>query len=147
MIAHLLSVAFGPVASPSRRRPQSDLHMNELHPVFVELRKILAPYAATLDVKRDDETELYLDTRHLHKNKKPLFFGAVQIKKAYVSFHLMPVYVTPSLLESLSPGLKARMQGKSCFNFNSVDPPLFQELAALTRRGFECYWEQGFVED
>ncbi|WP_206352336.1 hypothetical protein [Tautonia rosea] len=57
----------------------------------------------------------------------------------------MPVYLTPSLLESLSPRLKARMQGKSCFNFASVDPPLFQELSDLTKRGFESYKDQGFV--
>ncbi|WP_261345953.1 hypothetical protein [Tautonia rosea] len=39
--------------------------MNDLHPVFVELRKILAAYAATLDVKRDNETELYIGTHYL----------------------------------------------------------------------------------
>jgi hypothetical protein len=33
--------------------------------------------------------------------------------------------------------LKKRMQGKSCFNFTSVDEGLFQELAALTGKGFD----------
>jgi hypothetical protein len=106
----------------------------------------LAPYAEKLDTKKDDETELYIDTRHIQKNKKPLFFGAVQVKKSYVSFHLMPVYVKPELLASISPELKARMQGKSCFNFSAVEPALIKELAALTKASFASYEEQGFVQ-
>jgi hypothetical protein len=119
--------------------------MPDLSPVFAELRKVMAPYAAKLAPTRDDEAELYVDTRHIQKNKKPLFFGAVQIKKSYVSFHLMPVYVKPELLASVSPELKARMQGKSCFNFVAPDPALFKELAALTKAGYASYKEQGFV--
>ncbi len=120
--------------------------MSDLNAVFAELKKLMAPYVARLALCRDDEQELYLDTLHIQKNKKPLFFGAVQIKKAYVSFHLMPVYLKPELLASVSPELKARMQGKSCFNFVSVDPRLFQELAKLTEAGYASYKAQGFVE-
>lgn len=119
--------------------------MPDLAPVFTELRALLAPHAAKLDTKKDTATELYLDTHHIQKNKSPLFFGAVQIKKAYVSFHLMPVYVKPELLDGISPELSARMQGKSCFNFKSVDPALFTELDALTRKAYASYKAQGFV--
>jgi len=59
----------------------------------------------------------------------------VQIKKSYVSFHFMPVYMNPALLESLSPGLRKRMQGKSCFNFNTIEPADARELSALTKKG------------
>jgi hypothetical protein len=119
--------------------------MPDLSTVFTELRSIMAPYVAKLDAKKDEASELYLDTKHIQKNKKPLFFGAVQIKKSFVSFHLMPVYVKPELLARISPELKRRMQGKSCFNFAEVDKPLFKELAALTKAGFASYKEQGFV--
>lgn len=125
--------------------PPGDICMPDLNAVFAELRAIMTPYAAKLDAKKDDASELYVDTRHLQKNKKPVFFGAVQVKKAFVSYHLMPVYGKPELLEGLSPKLKARMQGKSCFNFTEVDKPLFKELAALTKAGFASYKEQGFV--
>ncbi|MEE4638142.1 MAG: hypothetical protein V2J42_05335 [Wenzhouxiangella sp.] len=111
----------------------------------LQLRKIMTPYATKLVATRDDLRELCVNTQHVMKNKKPLFFGAVQVKKAYVSFHLMPLYVKPELLESVSPALKARMQGKSCFNFSAVDPALFEELEALTRAGYASYQEQGFV--
>ena len=47
----------------------------------------------------------------------------------------MPVYVNPKLLNNISPELKRRMQGKSCFNFKKIDESLFEELAVLTKRG------------
>lgn len=120
--------------------------MSDLGTVYAALRAIMAPYAARLDVKHDDAAQFYVDTHHVQKNRKPLFFGAVQVKKAYVAFHLMPVYVKPELLDGISPELKARMQGKSCFNFKTSEPALFKELAALTKAGFASYREQGFVE-
>ena len=119
--------------------------MPGLDEVFAALRSVLAPYASQLDTKNDDAAELYIDTWHIQKNKKPLFFGAVQVKKSYVSFHLMPVYVDPGLLETVSAELKARMQGKSCFNFSSIDKPLLKELKALAEAGFQSYKQQGFV--
>jgi len=47
----------------------------------------------------------------------------------------MPVYMHPELLKRVSPELKKRMQGKSCFNFSSVEPALFKELTALIAGG------------
>jgi hypothetical protein len=120
--------------------------MPDLAPVFEELRKVMAPYAAKLVATRDETQELYVDTKHIQKNKKPLFFGAVQVKKSYVGFHLMPVYMKPELLASASPELKARMQGKSCFNFTAVEPALVKELSNLCKAGFASYKEQGFVQ-
>jgi hypothetical protein len=119
--------------------------MPDLSLVFAELRSIMAPFAAKLEVKQDDDTQLYVDTRHTQKNKKPLFFGAVQLKKSFVSFHFMPVYATPELLAGTSEKLMARMQGKSCFNFTAVDKELFKELAALVKAGYASYKEQGVV--
>jgi hypothetical protein len=72
-------------------------------------------------------------------------FAAVQIKKAYVSFHLMPVYLQPSLLAGVSADLRARLHGKSCFNFKTVDLELLRELTALTQTGYESYQQQGYV--
>lgn len=120
--------------------------MPELAPVYAELRELMAPYAARLEVKHDDDTQLYVDTAHVQKNKKPLFFGAVQIKKAYVSYHLMALYYAPELLDGISPELRARMQGKSCFNFKTAQPELLAELAALTAASYDHFAAQGFVE-
>ena len=113
--------------------------------VFEKLKSILDNYANELNCVNDESGHFHLDTKHIMKNKKPLFFGSVQIKKTYVSYYLMPVYVFPDLLETLSPELKRRMQGKSCFNFKSVDPALFEELAQLTGVGYQKYKGAGYI--
>ncbi len=105
----------------------------------------MLPYASQLSCTEDTDKNLYINTMHIQKNKKALLFGAVQIKKNYVSFHLMPVYVNPMLLESVSPRLRKRMQGKSCFNFKSSDTSLFKELGALTDAGFRDFKKRGYV--
>ncbi len=77
--------------------------MPNLEPVYRELRALMEPYAAQLQATQDDDRALYLNTAHLQKNKTPLFFGAVQVKKAYVAYHLMPVLPEPARLDDLSP--------------------------------------------
>jgi len=113
--------------------------------VFAELRKLLAPLAPPLLVRADTDDNFYLTTPYSEAYKKEVFFGAVQIKKRYVSYHLMPIYWQPSLLDGISDALRRRMQGKSCFNFTRVDPVLTAELADLTNRGFVAYRESGLV--
>lgn len=76
---------------------------------------------------------------------KEVWFGAVRIGKNYVSYHLMPVYACPDLLKEISPELKKRMQGKSCFNFTQVDEKLFKELADLTEQGYKRFKKEGFI--
>jgi hypothetical protein len=107
--------------------------------VFEELKQILKPYAPKLTVTADTPNAYSLDGPYSEKWKKPLFFGSAQIKKNYVSFYLMPVYMYPELLKDISTALKKHMQGKSCFNFRKVEPELFEELAVLTKEGFKGF--------
>ena len=120
--------------------------MADLNKVFEELRELILPYALQLDCKIDRENELSVNTRHIMKNGNLLWFGGVQINKNYVSYHLMPVYINPHLLENISPALKKRMQGKSCFNFTSLDESLVKELADLTNAAFQDYHKRGYVQ-
>ncbi len=113
--------------------------------VFEALCEVLRPYAGSMRVTGDEAGLYALDTTHRMKNGKDLFFGSVVVNKAYVSFHLMPVYVFPELLDGLSPELRRRMQGKSCFNFKRPEPELVAELAALTKRGSERYAASGYA--
>jgi hypothetical protein len=117
----------------------------DLPATFLALRAILEPFEPALVKVHDNEGHYYLDTAHLQKNGKPLFFGAVRTGKNQVSFHLMPVYLWPELLEGTSEALLARMQGKSCFNLNTPDAEVVEALRALTRKGFERYREAGYV--
>jgi hypothetical protein len=103
---------------------------------FGVLRGVLAPYAKTLIVQIDEPDHYQLSSRtQIDRIGRPLFVAAVQIKKRYVSFHLMPVYACPDLVKKISPSLRKRMQGKSCFNFTTVEPSQAKELSTLTKRG------------
>jgi hypothetical protein len=115
---------------------------NEFSIVFEQLKNILQPYAGNLTVKADMPGNYYLDGPYSEKWQKEIFFASAQIKKNYVSFYLMPVYMFPELLKEISPELKKRMHGKSCFNFKKVELDLFTELAALTRKGAEKIKEE-----
>lgn len=115
---------------------------DEFPMVFEQLKNILKPYADNLTVKTDSPDTYYLDGPYSEKWKKDLFFASAQIKKSYVSFYLMPVYMYPELLKGISPELKKHMQGKSCFNFKKVEPELFRELATLTKKGAEKFKEE-----
>ncbi|MDO9317476.1 MAG: hypothetical protein Q7V56_04670, partial [Gammaproteobacteria bacterium] len=79
-------------------------------------------------------------------HKTPVPVAWVEIRKNYVGFHHMGVYAHPDLLEDVSRQLKARMQGKSCFNFTVVDEILFAELDELTVKAFETFSKQSFMK-
>ena len=114
--------------------------------VFEKLKSILKPYAETLTVKVDSKHTYYLDGPYTERWKKELFFGSAQIKKNYVSFYLMPVYMYPDLLKGISPDLKKHMQGKSCFNFKKVEPELLQELTELTEKGYARFKQEELLK-
>ena len=113
--------------------------------VFDQLKAVLKPYEPRLSVTANDSEGYSLDTHQLGPNKKPMFFGAAVVKKNYVSFHLMPVYVHPELLEAISDTLRKRMQGKSCFNFKTLDKNTVAELRELTERSFEVFRKDGYL--
>ena len=112
---------------------------SDFQAVFERLKAILQTYESQLLITLNEPGYYSLNTPYSPKFKKELFFGAVQARKNYVSYHLMPVYVFPSLLDGISPSLRKRMQGKSCFNFRSVNEDTFAELEQLTQRGYELF--------
>lgn len=108
--------------------------MPDFDATFAALSGILRRHAVGMSLRTDQPGHLYVELSPAGANARPRFFGAVQAKKAYVSYHLMPVYEDPALLSGTSEALRRKMQGKSCFNFTAVDPALFQELDGLTAR-------------
>ena len=101
---------------------------------FTDLSSILRKNAKGMRFKRDEPDCLYIESNKLDKKGKPKFFGAVQVKKSYVAYHLMPIYEHPELLNGISDALREHMQGKSCFNFSVSDKALFVELDRLTAK-------------
>jgi hypothetical protein len=57
----------------------------------------------------------------------------------------MPIYLFPDLVKDIPAELAARRHGHSCFHFNSIDPKLARQLAALTKAGFERYKKEGLL--
>ena len=115
--------------------------------VFAQLKSIFKPYAKKMDVSQDNDQCYMLDTRYIMKNKQPLCFGGVRLGKNYESFYLMSVYASPDMLKNMSPELRKRMQGKSCFNFKEVDKKLFAELKTLTKDGAARFSDKKYLEE
>lgn len=111
--------------------------MTNLSTAFERLRSILEPYGRRMHVSSDGPTTYGVDMAPDAERNPTTWFAGVRLGKRYVSYYLMPVYVEPSLLDGISPELRRRMQGKSCFNFTTVDEELFRELEMLTRAGYE----------
>ncbi|HME10167.1 MAG TPA: hypothetical protein VKG25_24150 [Bryobacteraceae bacterium] len=118
--------------------------------VFDALKPVLAKYETRLSVKTDTASEYTLLTKnpspfHQHKGQ-PMYFGSIRLGKAYASFHLMPLYMCPELTQTISPALKKRMQGKTCFNFKTCpEPELLAELKRLTEAGVRRWQEKKWL--
>jgi len=104
--------------------------------VYSALRQLLKPYEDDLAVKTDKPGQCYLETRSAGHSGRRLFFAAAKIKKKYVSYYLPVLYMFPELSSTISPGLRKRMQGQSCFNFTELDREILQELEKMTRASF-----------
>jgi hypothetical protein len=118
--------------------------------VFAALRLMFGKHATRLAVKADTPTEYTLVGKFpspfpQHKGH-PVYFGSVRLGKAYVSFHLFPLYMNPALTKTISPALKKHMQGKTCFNFKtSPAPEILSELKQLTKAGFEQFHKKKWL--
>ncbi|MEO6144883.1 MAG: hypothetical protein ABIP19_12975 [Dermatophilaceae bacterium] len=135
--------------------------MPDLKPVFEELRRRMSLHEdvfrrsfnatdanSVRSRKADDpapDTSYLLLGAPTEKYPGGLTFGGVTLGKRYVSYHLMCVYVESDLLEAMSPELRKRMQGKSCFNFTKLDEGLFDELSDITAKGREMFAAQGWL--
>jgi hypothetical protein len=108
----------------------------QLGPVYDRLCRLLTRHEGKLSVAVKKPGTLWMEVTGALYRGKPLFYGGVRLGKNYVSYHLMSVYMREV---AMSPELKKRMQGKACFNFDSVDEKLFGELDELTVAGMKNY--------
>ena len=126
----------------------------EFESIFTRLRSLLQKHSATLSISEDTSTSYSLAGRPGPatlkawggKMKRPVIPVAwVQIGKAYVSYHLMGVAGNAKLCDAMSAELKARMQGKTCFNFKKTDEKVFLELDSPTGRSIDAFRRFGFI--
>ncbi|MBA2720579.1 MAG: hypothetical protein H0U52_15260 [Chloroflexi bacterium] len=114
--------------------------MADFEAVHDRLRGIVMKHRGDLAVTTDGPAGVTVEVPGL-EGKPRGYVAGTRLGKSYVSYYLMPVYATPGLVESMSPELRKRMQGKSCFNFTKVDEGLLAELDALTARSIPG-WRQ-----
>jgi hypothetical protein len=103
------------------------------------LRAILEPYRDRLE----EGTIYNRDILRRPGGHGHDWFAGVVSNKNYISFYILPIYTYPRLLDGMSPALRKRKQGASCFNFATVDETLFQELETLTEQSFHAYVSRG----
>ena len=117
---------------------------------FEALKSVFTPYANRLLVEADTPTNYALYSRvpspfPQHKGHG-VYFGSVQIGKAYVAFHLIPLYMNEALTATISPELKKRMQGRTCFNFKTApEAEILAELERLAAIGFESFRDRQWL--
>ena len=104
--------------------------MADLTAVEARLRTIFQPYRDRLTVSKEGPGGIFLELPG-YEGKPWGYVGGTRVGKSYVSYYLMGAY-DGGLQASMSPELRKRMQGKTCFNFRTIDEPLFAELEQLT---------------
>ena len=119
---------------------------SEFESIFTRLRQIIEMRSEAPTVTADTPNHFRLNIAYSPKFNKGFPVAWVKVGKAYVSYHLMSVYVFPKLRDGLSKKLRARMQGESCFNFKIVDEALFSEPEQVTTRGFDSCSKGGVTQ-
>ena len=125
-------------------------------PVFERLRGLLHVHAGSYSVTHDTSGRYALEAPagpstvrawggKLKTASIPVAW--VELRANYVSYHLMGVGGNTKLTEGLSRPLRARMQGKTCFNFTTVDEGLFDELQRVTTESLRAMKRAGFIAD
>ena len=126
---------------------------NDFGDVFDSLKDVLKKRAGALAVSDDTSTKYCLEGTvgpatlqswggKVRRPRIPVAWG--EIGKSYVSYHLMGVAV-PTVQAAMSKALKARMQGKTCFNFTANEPALLSELDAPTDASIAAFREAAFI--
>lgn len=117
----------------------------DLEGTFRVLKGLLRQYEPHLHVREDTPTFYTLDGEYASEFNRPMNFAGVQIRRAFVSFHIAPVYSHPELLSGISDALRKRLAGRASFNFVRPERELLVELSALVDRGFELYQRLGWI--
>jgi hypothetical protein len=107
--------------------------------IFEQLRLVMQKHAGDLEVIKDVKGDYSLNGDYSEQHKKVIWFGGVKKMKNYVSYHLIAVYACPQVCKDLSPELRRRMHGKSCFNFTQLDEATIAELSSVTTRSVEAF--------
>ena len=127
-----------------------------LESVFARLRGVLVQYASHFHVTQDCAEKYGLEaaigtaTLRAWKGKvrtPRIPVAWVEVRKTYVSYHLMGLPGSPELVSGISAELRRHMQGKACFNFKVLDESLMEELERITAQSLSVMRRAGYIAD
>jgi hypothetical protein len=122
---------------------------------FQALRDLLSTHAAGLTVAADTPQRFCLEAVPGpatlaawggKQRRKTIPIAWVERGKSYVSYHLMGLDGNGALAAGLSPALRARMHGKTCFNFQRADAGIMAELREVTDASLAGLRRAGYVQ-
>ncbi len=131
---------------PRAAQPAPATSSPSLSQVFEALAAILVPYARLFQSEMHPNMGYCLKASH-GRPAKELYFGGVRLHSDHAKYHLFLLYSYPELEAGMSPELRQRLEGKTCFRIERFDRELFVELEALTRACFERFRSAGLFGD
>jgi hypothetical protein len=123
---------------------------------FLALRELLGRHSKRLIVAADGPDQFALEAPigpatvtawRGQRRRETIPVAWAQRRKSHVNYHLMGLNNNAPLVASLSPPLKARLHGKTCFRFRPADIVPGDELAAVTLRSIESLQRHGFIRE
>ncbi len=131
--------------------------MENLDEIFIEIKKILENQSEGLIAREEvigSKAKIKKPGYHLYVEEEVSLFGkkpqqtyvaGVIQNKNYVSFHLMPIYSDPELIEDVIPELKKYMKGKSCFNIKKTSENLLKSVITVLNNGIQIYKKKKWI--
>lgn len=110
--------------------------------VYNKIKSILKKHKGVLTAKKDVKGDYQLYSikkiEVLNKVVDEMYFAGVTVKKNDVRFYFFPLYTHLKEFR-LTPSLKKRLKGKTCFQINKLDEELMNDISLLIKKGYEVY--------
>lgn len=123
--------------------------MEDLPPIFNEIKALMQAYAPPLTAKMDDSSHYDLwsikDLVIEGRKRKEVYFAGLVIQKSYVGFYYMPIYANTELKTVFAPDFLKLLKGKSCFHIKKLDDALKEQIRAALKIGYENYQKNGWI--
>lgn len=71
--------------------------------------------------------------------------ASLVIQKGFVGFYFMPLYLKPALKSKISPALRKRLKGKTCFHINQAGAATEEDVRRAVDLGTQLYRDRGWL--
>lgn len=70
--------------------------------------------------------------------------ASVIIETGFIGFYFMPLYLKPALKSKISPALRQRLRGKTCFHLKRADAATQEDVRRAVDLGTQLYRDRGW---